>query len=82
MQAFEDIQNITIEIFYNDFVKSDGKDEFRIVVLGVWTIDIKERLKYLTDNPDNTETHHFIIRGNTHIRQRPKRSTRIVPGSE
>ena len=81
MEAFEDIDNHTIERFYNNYLKSNGDPQQRIVVLGVWSVDIKEQIKYLTDEADNAEMHRIVIRGTTHERQRPERSTRFVQGS-
>ena len=63
MEAFSDIENMTIERFYNNYIKSNGDAQHRIVVLGLWSVDIKERLKFLTDEPDNAEMHRFFIRG-------------------
>jgi len=50
MESFEDIENMTIERYYNNYIKSNGEQLYRFVVLGVWTIDIKERLKMLSDD--------------------------------
>ena len=55
MKAFEDIENQTIERFYNNYVMSNFDPKYRIVVLGLWSVDIKERIKYLTDEPENKE---------------------------
>jgi len=83
MQAFEDIHNMTIERFYNNYLKSNGMPEYRIVLLGVWSVDLKERLKFLTHQPNNTDEHRFVIRGSTHKRQRPDNfeNSRFVVGS-
>ena len=50
------------------------------MILGVWSIDIKNRLKYLTDDPSDSFAHYLVIRGTTHIRRRPE-NTRFVQGS-
>ena len=63
MEAFSDIENMTVERFYNNYIKSKGDAQHRIVELGLWSIDIKERLKFLTDEPDNAEMHRIVIRG-------------------
>ncbi len=55
MEAFDDIENLTIERFYNNYLKTNGHQKYRIVELGKWSVDIKERLKFLTDEPDNAE---------------------------
>ena len=44
------------------------------MILGIWTVDIKERLKKLTDDLKNVELHRIVIRGNTYRRQRPENS--------
>ena len=81
MEPFEDIDNQTIERFYNNYIKSNGDPQYRIVVLGVWSVDIKKRLKMLSDEPDNTDMHRFVIRGTTHHRARPENSKRFGGGS-
>ena len=45
--------------------------------MGEWSVDIKERLKFLTDEPDNAEMYRIVIRGTTHQRQRPENSQRF-----
>lgn len=71
MRAFDNIDSQTLERFHNDYVKSNGKKKFRYVVLGVWTVDIKKRLKMLTDDPDKTSLHRIVLRGTSHKRNRP-----------
>jgi len=63
MEAFPDIENMTINRFYKSYIESKGHPNFRYVNLGIWTVDIKERLKMLTDEPDNKEMHHIVIQG-------------------
>ena len=55
MVPFDYIDSITLDWFHKNFVKSNGDPQFRIVVLGSWTVDIKYRLKFLTDDPDDTK---------------------------
>lgn len=74
MIPFSDIENMTIERFYNNFIKSKGHKEHRLVLLGVWTIDVKMRLKFLTDEPANLRMYHKVVRGSTHQRRRPENS--------
>ena len=81
MEPFEDIDNMTIERYHNNYIKSHGDQQYRLVVLGVWTIDIKERLKMLSDEKDNTDLHYIVIRGTTHLRARPENSQRFGAGS-
>ena len=45
-----------------------------MVVLGIWLVDIKERLKKLTNEPENEELYRIVIRGTTHTRERPGNS--------
>ena len=52
----------------------------KIVVLGVWTVDVKLRLKFLTDEPENLRMYRVVMRGTSHQRRRPENSTRF--GSE
>ena len=74
MEALEDIDNQTVERFYNYYTKSNGDPLYKIVVLGVWTVDIKLRLRYLTNEPGNLLMYRTIIRGSTHKRPRPENS--------
>ena len=39
-------------------------------MLNQWTVDLKERLLVLTDDPDNKDLHRIVIRANTHKRAR------------
>ena len=50
MEALANIESQTIERFYKEYVKSNGNSKFRIVVLGVWTVDLKKNIKMLTDD--------------------------------
>ena len=52
-KAFENIEGQTIERFYKNFLSSGGDPQYRLVVLGVWTIDLKKMIKMLTDDPTN-----------------------------
>ena len=54
MEPFPDIDNMTIERFYNNFMNSKGDPQHRIVELGLWSIDIKLKIKFFTDNPNDT----------------------------
>jgi len=78
MEAFPDIENMTVNRFYNNYIKSKGHPDFRYVNLGLWTVDIKERLKFLTDDPENKEMHRIVIRGQSHHRQRPQNSRFVI----
>ena len=81
MEPFPDIQNMTLERYYNNYLFSKGDKQYRVVVLGIWSVDIKERLKFFTDDPDNTEMQRLVLRGSTHKRLRPE-NTRFLVGSE
>ena len=61
-------------------MNSKGDPNYNIVILGVWTINIKDRLKYLTDDPNDSLAHYLVLRGITHLRPRPENS-RFVQGS-
>ena len=52
MEPFDYIDSIKLDWYHKNYVKSKGDAQFRIVVLGKWTVDIKFRLKFLTDDPD------------------------------
>ena len=80
LQPLEDIDNQTVERFYNNYKNSNGDPQYNLVILGVFTIDIKARLKFLTDDPGNTQMHRLVLRGQSHHRQRPKNS-RFTQGS-
>ena len=79
MESFPDIESMTIERFYNNYKKSNCLNIYNIVRLGVHSIDIKNRLKFLTDNPNDSENHYLVLRGLTHKRERPE-SSRFVEG--
>ena len=66
IEAFDNIESQTIERFHLDYLKSGGDPKFRIVVLGVWTVDLKKRIIMLSDDKDNTDLHRFILRGKSH----------------
>ena len=51
MHSFPDIECMTIERYYNNYKNSNGKEIYNIVRLGVYTVDIKNLLKFLTDDP-------------------------------
>ena len=53
LEAFDDINNQTIERFYQNYLISNGNLLYRFVILGLWTVDIKERIKYLSEEPQN-----------------------------
>ena len=63
MEAFDDIDNMTIERFYDNYINSNGSPQHRIVVLGPWSVDIKIKLKFLTNEPGNMTMYGTVIRG-------------------
>ena len=81
LQAIPDIESMTIERFYNNFINSNGMAEHRFVVLGIWTVDIKKGFKFLTLEPQNAEMQRKVVRGQSHVRNRPSK-IRFVVGSE
>ena len=72
---------MTLNRFYQNYIESNGLQEYRFVNLGTWTYDIKKLYKFLTDDPDNKEMHRIVMRGQSHLRQRPQNS-RFVVGSK
>ena len=78
--AFSDIENMTIERFYNNYLQSNGLPQYRYVVLGQWSIDLKRLIKFLSDLPENTIDFRMVIRGSDHQRRRPE-SSRFMVGS-
>lgn len=81
LQAIPDIESMTIERFYNKFINSNGMAEHRFVVLGIWTVDIKKGFKFLTLEPQNAQMQRKVVRGQSHVRNRPSK-VRFVVGSE
>ena len=74
MRPFEDIDSLTIERFFQKFVTSKGLRKYRMVVLGVWTVDLKMMLKFLTNEIENDELFEMdraVVRGSSHRRPRP-----------
>ena len=81
MQAFDDIECMTLNRFYDNYLKSKGDPQYNLVLLGVWTIDFKNRYKFLTSEPENSEFNHLVLRGTSHIRPRSDNSERFGSGS-
>ena len=63
LEAFPDIESMTLVRFYCNYIKTKGHDEHRHVLLGKYSVDIKLRLRYLTADPDNKKEHYIVIRG-------------------
>ena len=80
MEAFGNIEGRTIERIYNNYINSNGDQQYRHVNIGVWTVDLKELLVKLTGDLDNTDMHRFVLRGTVFERERPK-NTRFGGGS-
>ena len=80
LNPFPDIENQTIVRFYRKYMNSKGDKKFRYFVLGLWTVDIKKRYKFLTNDPDNEHCHRAVIKGQTYLRERPENS-RFKQGS-
>ena len=81
MEPFSDIDSMTIERFNNNFIKSKGHSKYKMAVLGVWSVNVKLRVKFRTIDPDNQQMYRMVIRGLSHNRRRPE-SDRFVVGSE
>ena len=79
MVSFPDIESMTLERFYQSYMNSKGDKKFRKVNLGVWTVDLLKNIKFLTLDPQNTEKHFIVVRGQTHHRRRSDTS-RFVAG--
>ena len=79
MEAFDNIQSQTIERFYNNYITTNGLFKHRYAVLGEWTVDVKLRIMFLTDEPGNFLMMRIVVRGTTHIR--PRRSGERHSGS-
>lgn len=73
-EAFENIESMTIERFYNNYLNTNGNEEYRMVNIGVFTVDLKLMKMHLTADPDNTKQHIRVFRGNNHLRPRPNGS--------
>ena len=70
MEPFENIDSQTIERYNNNYIKSNGDQKFRYATLGKWTVDLKERLMKLSNDLENKDQHHMVIRANTPVRPR------------
>ena len=70
MESFDDIESMTIERIYKSYVDSKGDILFQIVVLGKYSVDLKDRIKFSSSDPDNPKKQHLVIRGHSHQRRR------------
>ena len=70
MEPFNDIECMTLERKYKEYVNSKRNSQLRFVLLGQFTVDIKSRLKFSTNDPDNRKKLHLVIRGQSHHRRR------------
>ena len=62
---------MTIERFYQNYVKSNGIDQaHRYAILGLWTVDLKKQIMFLSEEPDKVEQHRLVLRSNSHKRVR------------
>ena len=69
LQPFGNIESQTIEWVRQDFIKSNGTT-IRAAVLGLWTVDVKKLIMYLSEFPEKIEQHRIVVRGNSHKRLR------------
>ena len=53
-----------MELYYNCYLASNGNLKYRYITTGIWTYDLKEQLKILSDEPENVDHHRIIIRSN------------------
>ena len=63
MEPFPDIECMTIERFHNNYLNSKGDPQHRIVELGLWTVDLQLRIKFLTVEPGNMLMYRLVSRG-------------------
>lgn len=64
--ALEDIDCMTIERHFKMYIESKGDAEYRVVILGAYSVDLKLKIKFLTDEPGNIRFFTVVIRGNSH----------------
>lgn len=50
---------------------SNGDDKFRMVNIGVYTVDLKQMRMHLTTDPANQNEYISVLRSNNHFRPRP-----------
>ena len=53
MEAFDDIDCMTLNRFFNNYLKSRGDPQYNLLLLGYWTVDLKNRFKFHTSEPGN-----------------------------
>ena len=66
MEALENMESQTVERFYRKYLESNGNSKFRIVVLGVWTVDLKKHVKMLTEDQGHI-SQFCILRQNSFL---------------
>ena len=79
MEAFDNVESQTTERYYNNYITTNGLLKYRYAVLGKWTVDVKLRIMFLTDEPGNFLMMRIVVRGTNHIR--PRRSGERHSGS-
>ena len=84
MESLNDIESMTLERKYKNYLDSKGDFKFRIVVLGPYSVDLKSRLKFSSSDPDDPSKTHLVMRGHTHHRRRASllKESRFTVGSD
>ena len=66
------------------YVNSNEDFQYQIAVLGLYSVDLKLRLKFSSSDPDDPKKQHLVIRGQSHLHTRaslPKKY-RFTVGSD
>ena len=69
-ESFDDIESMALERKYKEYLNSKGDFHFQIVILGIYSVDLKSRLKFLSSDPDDPKKMHLVMRGHSHHRRR------------
>lgn len=72
IEAFDNIECITIDRIFKYFRDSNGQLKHRYANIGLFTIDLKLLQSFKTNEPENIEFHGSVKRGFSHFRTRPK----------
>lgn len=66
-------ENMLCQLFTDrmeKYTKSNFKNEFRYVIAGQWTLDLKDSVLMLTKDRSNTTMHRKVIRGDNNTQRR------------
>ena len=70
MKALDNIEGMTTEGFFQEYLKSNGDPQYRFVNLGLKTVDLLKLVIFLTNDPSNLEEVYPIVRGKSYKRPR------------